>query len=292
MVCEVKGANDMSKWKTRLVFTSRGTFEVFIKGKGRPFCVTHHYSEFNDSGDYFADSFTDRYKVYLVNLKESGNSTKITYPHELSMFDGVYDLEAIREALGISTWTYGGHSTGGMIGLLYGIHFSASLSSLIIVGSAARKYANSSPACIYHGEHPKFNLMQELIEALKDPHLSPVERARISKERTKLSLHKPKKYDEYFSLPISKKMSASRMNFFIREEMIFDVTRQLHNITTPTLIMGGEHDVQCPISFSEEIREGIPHSTFVRFNESNHYPFLEEAHLFKMEIQQFMNKIL
>jgi hypothetical protein len=59
MIREVKGANDMSRWKTRLVSTARGTFEVFIKGKGLPLCVTHHYSEFNDSGDYFADSFTE-----------------------------------------------------------------------------------------------------------------------------------------------------------------------------------------------------------------------------------------
>jgi proline iminopeptidase len=281
----------MSKWQTKLVLTSRGTFEVFIAGNGQPVCVTHHYSEFNDSGDYFADSFTDRYQVYLVNLKEAGNSSKANQPHELSMFDAVYDLEAIRESLGISVWTYAGHSTGGMIGLLYGIHFSSSLSSLIIVGSAARKYANSS-ACIYHSEHPKFDCMQQLIETLKIPDLSPGERATFSKERTMLSLYKPEKYDEYFSLPITKKMSASRMNFFIREEMIFDVTRQLHNITTPTLIMGGVHDVQCPISFSEEIKEAIPQSTFVRFNESNHYPFLEETRLFKEEIRKFMNKVV
>lgn len=282
----------MSKWQTKLVPTSRGTFELFIKGEGQPVCVTHHYSEFNDSGDYFADSFTDRYQVYLVNLKEAGNTSKAIHPHELSMFDAVYDLEAIREALGISVWTFAGHSTGGMIGLLYGIHFSSSLSSLIIVGSAARKYANSSPACIYHGEHPKFDYMQQLIKTLKNPDLSPGERATNSKERTKLSLYKPEKYDEYFSLPITKKMSATRMNFFIREEMIYDVTRQLHNITTPTLIMGGVHDVQCPIAFSEEMNEAISQSTFVRFNESNHYPFLEESRLFKEEIQKFMNKFV
>ncbi|MQR94407.1 alpha/beta fold hydrolase [Fictibacillus phosphorivorans] len=281
----------MCKWKTKLISTTRGRFEVFIKGKGRPICVSHHYSEFNDSGDYFADSFTDDFQVHLVNLKETGNTSKASEPHELSMFDAVYDLEAIREELGFSVWTYAGHSTGGMIGLLYGIHFSSSLSSLIIVGSAARKYANSSPACIYHEEHPEFGFMQELIETLKNPNLSPVERASLSKERTKLSLYKPEKYEEYFSLPITKKMSATRMNFFIREEMIFDVTRQLQFITTPTLIMGGVHDVQCPISFSEEMNEEISHSTFVRFNESNHYPFLEQAHLFKEEVQKFMYKV-
>jgi proline iminopeptidase len=278
----------MSTWETEFINTARGTFEVFSKGIGKPVCITHHYSEFNNTGDYFANTFTDNYKVHLVNLKEAGNSSKATHPHEISMFDAVYDLEAIREALGYSSWTYAGHSTGGMIGVLYGIHFSPSLKSLIIVGSAARKYANSSQECIYHKQHPKFELMQELIERLKNPNLSHSERSEVSKERTKLSLFKPERYDEYFSFNIHKKMSAVRMNFFIREEMIFDVTRQLSRITAPTLIICGRHDVQCPVSFSMEINELIPRSTLYIFEESNHYPFLEEKRLFINAMDEFM----
>lgn len=278
----------MSVWETKIIVTERGTFEVFTKGKGQPVCITHHYSEFNNTGDYFAEAFTDSYKVYLVNLKEAGNSSKATHPYELSMFDAVYDLEAIREVLGYSSWIYAGHSTGGMIGVLYGIHFSPSLSSLIIVGSAARKYANSSPECIYHKEHPKFERMQELIERLKNPNLLNSERLKVSKERTKLSLFKTERYDEYFSLNIQKKMSEIRMNFFIREEMIFDVTRQLSRITAPTLIIGGRHDVQCPVSFSMEMNELIHGSSLYIFEESNHYPFLEEKRSFINAVDEFM----
>lgn len=278
----------MSVWETKIIVTERGTFEVFTKGKGQPVCITHHYSEFNNTGDYFAEAFTDSYKVYLVNLKEAGNSSKTTHPYELSMFDAVYDLEAIREVLGYSSWIYAGHSTGGMIGVLYGIHFSPSLSSLIIVGSAARKYANSSPECIYHKEHSKFERMQELIERLKNPNLSNSERLKVSKERTKLSLFKPERYDEYFSLNIHKKMSGVRMNFFIREEMIFDVTRQLSRIAAPTLIIGGRHDVQCPVSFSMEMNELIHGSSLYTFEESNHYPFLEEKRSFINAVDEFM----
>lgn len=278
----------MSFWRTELVETPRGTFEVFTKGKGLPVCVTHHYSEFNQSGDYFAEAFTENHKVFLVNLKEAGNSSKASQAHELSMFDAVYDLEAIREKLGIPTWTFAGHSTGGMIGVLYGIHFSVSLYSLIIVGSAARKYANSSPQCIYHPKHPQFERMQELIEILKRSDLSAKERDQFSKERTKLSLHCPEKYEEYFSLDIHKKMSSSRMNFFIREEMIFDVTRELGKISTKTLILSGRYDVQCPVSFSIEMHELIQHSELVVFEESNHYPFLEEKQVFRQSISNFL----
>ncbi|SET93274.1 proline iminopeptidase [Salinibacillus kushneri] len=47
----------MEKWGRKLLKTSRGVFEVFEKGEGEPLCVTHHYSEFNQTGDYFAETF-------------------------------------------------------------------------------------------------------------------------------------------------------------------------------------------------------------------------------------------
>lgn len=80
-----EGDKLMSGWDQQLIKTSRGTFEVFCKGEGTPLCVTHYYSEFNHSGDYFADSFTHNHKVYLVNLRDAGNSVKASLPYQLSM---------------------------------------------------------------------------------------------------------------------------------------------------------------------------------------------------------------
>lgn len=67
----------MNSWDRILLNTSRGTFEIFVKGEGEPLCVTHHYSEFNETGDYFAETFTNSHKVYLVNLREAGKSEKL-----------------------------------------------------------------------------------------------------------------------------------------------------------------------------------------------------------------------
>ena len=61
----------MSEWKREIIETTRGCFEVFVKGKGEPICITHHYSEFNESGDYFAETFIENNKVFLVNLKDA-----------------------------------------------------------------------------------------------------------------------------------------------------------------------------------------------------------------------------
>jgi proline iminopeptidase len=277
----------MVNWVQQIINTKRGEFEIFIKGSGEPICVTHHYSEFNSSGDYFAETFTEMNKVILVNLREAGQSAKAEEPYQLSMIEAVLDLESIREALCLPSWSFAGHSTGGMLGVLYGIHFSESIDSLIIVGSAAREYS-SSEGCIYNKSHSDFYLMQSLIGKLKYTGLPETERKEITRKRTVLSLFRPELHDEYFNKNISKKMSSKRINFFSREALIFDVTRQLHKIHAKTLILCGRHDVQCPVIFSEEMNQLIPFSTLHIFENSNHYPFLEEELQFTSVVRHFL----
>jgi proline iminopeptidase len=280
----------MGKWKRKLLHTTRGVFELFIRGQGAPLCVTHHYSEFNQTGDYFAESFTRTNQVFLINLREAGQSEKAIEPYQLSMLESIFDLEAIREALGFLQWGFAGHSTGGMLGILYGIHFSESLNVNVIVGAAAREYMTFSEDCIYNSAHPDFHRMQELIETLKQSDL-PIEiRKELTVERTKLSLYSPEKYGELFSLDIHKGLSAARMNFFIRELQVYDVSRKLEFISVPTLVMCGRYDVQCPLTYSIEMAEGIPHSRLVIFEKSNHYPFLEEAERFADEYDLFLKE--
>lgn len=273
-------------WKQQLIHTDRGTFELFTKGHGEPLCITHLYSQFNETGDYFADSFASLYQVILINLKDAGNSVTASQEDELSMKETIEDLEAIREALHISSWHFAGHSTGGMLGLLYAINYPRSLQSLVVVGAAASDYSKLKD-CIYHPEHPQFAYTQQLIEDLKLPHLTKEERTTLSTERTKLSLYKPEQYESYFSKPIYKTMAASRMNYFSKEFRSFDLREQLASITTKTLIICGKHDVQCPIASSLQIHEGIRNSSFIPFKDSNHYPFLEEEEKFSSVITAF-----
>ncbi|MBM7554851.1 alpha/beta fold hydrolase [Thalassobacillus pellis] len=278
----------MGDWKRKLLDTTRGVFEIFIKGKGAPMCVTHLYSEFNQSGDYFAETFTRTHKVFLVNLRETGHSEKATEPYQLGMLEAIFDLEAIREELGFNKWGFAGHSTGGMLGVIYGIYYPEFLNYNVIVGAAVREYMTFSRDCIYNSAHPKFNRMQELNEALKRKDLPQEKRSELKVERTKLSLLAPEKYNDLFSLNIHKGLSAIRMEFFSRELQVYDVTRKLELISTPTLIICGRYDVQCPLKYSIEMAENIPNSKLVIFEESNHYPFLEETVRFTNVFDSFL----
>ncbi|MBE7095856.1 alpha/beta fold hydrolase [Bacillus cereus] len=277
-------------WTQQIINTKRGTFEIFTKGNGELLCITHHYSQFNETGDYFANVFTATHRVLLINLRDAGNSAKANSEKELSMIETVHDLEAIREALHLPIWHFAGHSTGGMLGLLYAITYPSFLQSLVIVGAAASNYTET-PFCIYHPTHPQFHYMQKLIENLKTPHLTNAERKELSTNRAKLSLYKPENHNSYFSKPIQKTMSASRMNAFANEYPSFDLREHLPSIQTKTLIICGRHDVQCPIQYSIEMHDGIRNSIFVIFEESNHYPFLEESAQFTSTTQIFYKSL-
>ncbi len=277
-------------WRTRLVKTRRGCFEVFSAGEGPPLGVSHLYSEFNASGDLFAAAFRELRTVYLVNLRGAGGSDSAKAASELSMDAAAEDLEAIREALGFGSWDFAGHSTGGMLGLLYAVTRGEGIRSLVAAGAAAsHRYADAAH-CIYSPQHPDFQRMQDLIEALKVPELTQAERNRLSKERTKLSLLRPERYAEYFPAEVRKRISVPRLDYYGREDFPrFDLLDQLRRCPVPTLVGCGRHDVQCPVECSEEIAAAMPHARLVIFEGSSHYPFLEEPRAFRAAAQEFLS---
>ncbi len=277
---------DPPAWRNTFVRTPAGKFEVFVAGHGPPLCVTHNYSAFNETGDLFAVPYRT---VYLVNLRGAGYSPAGHGPDDLSMATAVQDLEAVRESLGFSQWDFAGHSTGGMLGLIYAVTRASSLSVLVVVCAAASRGYNRWPDSIYHPQHPDFGKMQALIEGLKDPCLSDATRARLTRERTQLSPYRPARYDRYFGDRVQKQMAMSRLDYFARVDYpAFDLRRRLVDVTVPTLVIGGRHDVQCPYWCSQEISGLMPAAQLVEFAESNHYPFLEESEKFREIVSEFL----
>ena len=91
-------------WKQKIIETSRGAFEYFVKGKGEPLAITHFYMAFNENGNWFANPFTEHYQVFLINVRGAGNSPTIEVDDQMKLEEIILDLEAIREALHIPKW--------------------------------------------------------------------------------------------------------------------------------------------------------------------------------------------
>lgn len=274
-------------WEQQLIKTDRGTFEVFVKGEGDPICVTHLYSEYNSNGNRFANPFTAHYKVYLVNLRGAGNSDPVDSVDQLRMEETVEDLEGIRSALGLEFWSFAGYSAGGMLGLLYALHYPQSLSQLIVCGAAASYKYTQHPQSIFSRKNEKNGRVQEILKVLNDPNASMEERVSANREWSQMFLYRPEKLDEYFTEPDSGSSVPKLLQHFSYTEVRrFDLTERLEEISVPTFVLAGLHDAGCPIDCCKEIAEKIPGAQLVVFEESNHAPYVEEPERFAQAIKE------
>ncbi|MYL33621.1 alpha/beta fold hydrolase [Pontibacillus yanchengensis] len=265
-------------WKQQLVETNRGTFEVFVKGSGEPLCITHLCTEFNKNGYDFAEQFSNHFQVFLVNVKEAGNSSKVESEEELSMEETVKDLEAIREHLNLTSWAFAGNSTGGMLGLTYAVHFPNSLTKMLVGGAAASNDYKDHPDSIYSQKNEHFTKIQEILETLNATGSQLEEKAQAEKEWTLLSLFRPDLYTYYYaSSSNNAQIVPKRLNYYISKELpTYCVRQSLHDVQVPTYIYCGQFDTQCPVQYSQEIFNRLPNSALYIFQESNHVPYLEE----------------
>jgi pimeloyl-ACP methyl ester carboxylesterase len=65
---------------------------------------------------------------------------------------------------------------------------------------------------------------------------------------------------------------------------------RLAEVRAPTLILAGRYDPEAPLPCSEELLQGIPDAGLVVFNQSGHFPFIEEPSLFAQTVDAFLNK--
>jgi proline iminopeptidase len=65
---------------------------------------------------------------------------------------------------------------------------------------------------------------------------------------------------------------------------------RLGEVRASTLILAGRHDPEAPTISSRELRDGIPEARLVVFEQSGHFPFVEEEALFTRSVEAFLNQ--
>ncbi|MFD9626589.1 alpha/beta fold hydrolase [Peribacillus muralis] len=275
-------------WKRQMIITALGEFEVFVQGLGEPVCITHLYSEFNELGYYFADTFINDFKVYLVNLKGSGRSSKPVVGAEMSMKESVVDLEAIREELGLEQWGFAGHSTGGMLGLVYATCFPDSLSKVMVGGATATNKYMEHEGSMYSPSSPLNKKWKEIFTILESSDQTTEIKRSANREWTDMSLYDKRKREGYFQQPSSGRVVQRRLDYFSFYDLPnFDIRDELTRVRIPAIVYCGRYDAQCPLNFSEDIDVRLKNSKLYIFEESNHFPYLEEKEGFMTMVSDF-----
>lgn len=65
---------------------------------------------------------------------------------------------------------------------------------------------------------------------------------------------------------------------------------RLGEVHASTLILAGRHDPEAPLQCAEELLQGIPDASLVVFEQSGHFPFIEEASLFAQTVDAFLSE--
>lgn len=228
------------------------------------------------------------HEVITFDPPGSGHSTR---PARLGMAEMHTCADEALDACGITgPATLCGHSMGGLVTLAYALERAQRAARLILVGtgSGGPAYMHAPGALWRHG-HPGF-IHMALLGILHT--LWP----RRAPETLLLNvIERHSYYDPTRAAPtrvawrdwLRPDRGRSDWHWIARK---LDYRSQLHAIHAPALVLCGRHDPQFPPSASQELAARLPHAQIVWFEQSGHYPFIEEPAAFWAAVERFLRQ--
>jgi proline iminopeptidase len=189
------------------------------------------------------------------------------------------DAEALRKYLGHERIILYGHSFGGFIAQEYALRYRDHLDGLILDSSIpALDYSDViiANAKAWGTEEQ----VQMLIKAFTEPMTDDI--AMRQGHKTILPLYF-NNYNPEIGEAMNEKMiyNAAAFNHGNRCFLNYNTLSRLHEIKVPTLITAGRHDfITPPAQGAERLHKLIPNSKLVIFEDSGHFPFVEEQEKF------------
>jgi proline-specific peptidase len=234
--------------------------------------------------------------VVFYDQLGGGNSDRPDDPTLWNIDLFVEEVGAVRRELGLQRVHVLGHSWGAMLALSYALRHPSGLLSLVLVGGLA-----SSPLHIAEVDKLREQLPQEVQEVLShheeagttdDP---AYEEAMIAFYARHLCRLDP--WPEYLREPLEQTNLQVYQTMWGASELHctgnlkdWDVSPRLGEIRVPTLLISGRYDL-CTPADQEVLREGIPASEWVLFEDSSHCPHAEETERFLEVVEGFLSRV-
>ncbi|MCA1826978.1 MAG: alpha/beta fold hydrolase [Myxococcales bacterium] len=252
-----------------------------VVGNGRPLVALH--GGFGLDHTYFRP-WLDALPAQLVlpDLRGCGRS-----PHD-GLADADFgtlasDVDELRAQLGHGEWTVLGHSFGAYVALEYARRFPDRVGTLVLVdGAPALDYPDVISANLQrHGTPEQLALLQRAMSA---PLESDDEFRRAWRLLLPLYFHRFEAWEDAGAI-----YSATALFHGFRMLSQFSALPWLGNLRMPALVMTGRHDwIAPPAQGAERLKRGLPNARIEIFEESGHFPFIEENAKFLAVLGQFL----
>jgi proline iminopeptidase len=199
--------------------------------------------------------------------------------------DNVEDLEALRKYLHLGHISIAAHGWGAVIALEYARKYHHFVNSIILVTPISPFSPESGPASLIDNLPPEAR--EDATEIMNNQILSMLERREeLMRVVMPALFHRQEAIDQ---ISLGNLRYSPEVNVRLGEELgNLDLYPVLHQIRVPTLVMVGRHDIVTPVRDQMAYADGIGTSSAVVFNESGHYPFLEERAFFVALAEEFL----
>lgn len=252
-------------------------------GSGRPLMMMH--GGLGADHTYLKHWFnilSDTYTMIYYDHRGNGRSERPASLADVTHATWAADADALRAHLGYDKIILAGHSYGGFLAQEYAVRYGAHLDGLILLCTApAFDYADLVVSnAKARATTPE--VIAGVEEALSpDPVATDADFGRIMDTIGPLYFVN---YDQEAAEASFKDAvwSAAAWNHVSANCMpVFNVLPDLGKITVPTLVVSGAHDWITPVrEGGQRIAEAIPNARFVVYENSGHYPFIEEHDAF------------
>lgn len=227
------------------------------------------------------DNLAKDHKLVVIDNRGVGKSDKPTYPYTMDMF--ATDVKNVLDHIGIDKAHILGVSMGGMIAQQFFFRFPEKVKSLILIAT-------------HHGgrdiEPPSEEVVRVILEPPK-PHMNLREYYRYKMVNYAISGSWVEKNREIFELLLDLRVRDPLPAVLNQLHAVakFDLSKEVENITVPTLIIHGANDRVVPISNAYRLFSKIKTSTFVIFKEAQHLVHIEKAKEVNQLVRDFIRKV-
>lgn len=252
-------------------------------GEGQPIVLIHGWP-LSDAMYEYQYQYLSRngFRVIGISLRGFGKSDKPYGRYDFDVFSD--DIKVVLDKLNIQNAVLGGFSMGGAVVIHYITKYdTAHVSKLALFGAAAPSWKQRGVSAYGISEADANGLLIKTMTARED-FIAGLGSAFVGKEG---NISKPvEKWLENINLEASPYAVTESM----RSLLDLDLRPVLSKIKIPTAIFQGTQDKLCPYPLAEELNKGIKNSYIVKFENSGHALYVEEAEKFNTELEKFAKK--
>lgn len=249
------------------------SLQVAVAGSGDPLLFLHNAGGLQ--WEPFLDSLAEHYTVYAPYFPGSHSSDPQGIEQIDSLWDAVLAYDDLIDGLGIESIRLVGHSFGGMLACELAAQRARDIQKLALISPVGLWMDEAPYTCATFTAVPAEQLPQVLFYRQDAPAVK-----------------------QYLTLPEDPGAAADAQIEMVWAlactcKVIWPIpdkglSKRIHRVVAPTLIVWGDQDRLCPAVYAKEFARRLPQSEVFMLNDVGHCPTLEDPDRVTPKVMEFL----